>query len=42
MVGRNLIHGSDSIESATREIGIFFGDTPTFAYTREIDRWVLE
>jgi len=42
MVGRNLIHGSDSAESAAREIGIFFPDTPPFEYGREIDRWVLE
>jgi nucleoside-diphosphate kinase len=42
MVGRNLIHGSDSPASAEREIGIFFGKQATFAYTREIDRWVLE
>ena len=42
MVGRNLIHGSDSVESAAREIGIFFGDAATFAYDREIDRWILE
>jgi nucleoside-diphosphate kinase len=42
MVGRNLIHGSDSVESAEREIGIFFGTTPTFNYERDIDRWILE
>lgn len=42
MVGRNLIHGSDSTESAAREIDIFFGGQETFAYTRDIDRWILE
>lgn len=42
MVGRNLIHGSDSVASATREIDIFFGNTTPFAYQREIDRWILE
>ena len=42
MVGRNLIHGSDAVESAKREIGIFFPDTPLYSYTREIDRWILE
>ena len=42
MVGRNLIHGSDSVESAAREIAIFFGDSATFSYARDIDRWVLE
>ena len=42
MVGRNLIHGSDSVESAKREIGIFFGESATFSYEREVDRWILE
>lgn len=42
MVGRNLVHGSDSGESAAREIGIFFGDDGVFSYARDIDRWVLE
>ena len=42
MVGRNLVHGSDSTESAAREVGIFFGDTAGVSYERELDRWVLE
>ena len=42
MVGRNLIHGSDSPESGKREIAIFFGDSSTFDYARDIDRWILE
>lgn len=42
MVGRNLIHGSDSAESGRREIEIFFGNTPPFSYSREIDRWLIE
>jgi nucleoside-diphosphate kinase len=42
MVGRNLIHGSDSVESATREVEIFFGKHAGFSYARELDRWVLE
>lgn len=42
MVGRNLVHGSDSTESASREIQIFFSADAGFAYSREIDRWVLE
>lgn len=42
MIGRNLIHGSDSPASGEREIEIFFGGQPRFDYTRDIDRWVLE
>ncbi|MGH2532955.1 MAG: nucleoside-diphosphate kinase [Thermomicrobiales bacterium] len=39
-VGRNLIHGSDSGESAAREVALFFGDR-VLNYERDIDRWVL-
>ena len=42
MVGRNLVHGSDSPESGKREIGIFFGDSATYDYARDMDRWILE
>lgn len=41
MVGRNLIHASDSSESAKREIGLFFGDD-LIVYQREIDVWTRE
>ena len=41
-IGRNLIHGSDSPESATREVGIFFGDAAPSSYRRDVDRWILE
>lgn len=42
MIGRNLVHGSDSPESAEREIGIFFGDGGIVDYDRPVDVWVLE
>lgn len=41
-IGRNLIHGSDSAESAEREIGIFFADSAPQSYERDVDRWILE
>lgn len=41
-IGRNLIHGSDSIESAGREIALFFSDREIKTYERAIDRWVFE
>lgn len=41
MIGRNLVHGSDSPESARREVALFFGDG-VVEYTRAIDAWVLE
>ena len=41
-VGRNLIHGSDSAESAEREINLFFRPEELLGYTRDTDRWILE
>jgi nucleoside-diphosphate kinase len=41
-IGRNLIHGSDSLESAEREIGLFFDEGQLFSYQRSIDPWVFE
>ena len=41
-IGRNLVHGSDGPETATKEIALFFGDGETVDWTRETDRWILE
>ncbi len=41
-IGRNLIHGSDSLDSAAREIELFFRDSELQTYERAIDRWVFE
>jgi nucleoside-diphosphate kinase len=41
-IGRNLVHGSDSPESAEREIGIFFEGQPLVEWSRDVDRWVFE
>ena len=40
--GRNIIHGSDSPESAAREISLFFKDDELFSYNRDVDRWIYE
>ena len=40
--GRNLIHGSDSPQSAQREIALFFGEGEIHSYQRDVDRWVFE
>jgi len=40
--GRNLIHGSDSPESAKREIALFFREDELHSYTRDVDRWLFE
>lgn len=40
--GRNLIHGSDSLAAAEREIALFFRDDEILPYQRDADRWVFE
>ena len=41
-IGRNLIHGSDSTESAAREVAFFFQQNELQTYQRGIDPWVFE
>ncbi len=41
-IGRNVIHGSDSPESAQREIALFFKEEELLDYSREIDCWIYE
>jgi nucleoside-diphosphate kinase len=37
---RNLVHGSDSPESAAREIPLFFSEEEILDYERAIDGWL--
>ncbi|MFS0645013.1 nucleoside-diphosphate kinase [Siminovitchia sp. 179-K 8D1 HS] len=39
-VGKNVIHGSDSPESAKREIGLFFKEEELIEYSKLINNWV--
>lgn len=41
-IGRNLIHGSDSPESAEHEVALFFGADEVVSYQRDVDRWIVE
>lgn len=41
-IGRNLIHGSDSIENAEKEIGLFFSKKEILDYPRDVQRWLTE
>ena len=41
-IGLNLVHGSDSAESAKREIALFFGNAEIVEYDRDTDRWIIE
>lgn len=38
----NLIHGSDSPETAERELALFFDRGELFEYDRAIDQWVYD
>ena len=40
--GRNLIHASDSVESAKREVALFFNEDELHSHTRDVDRWIFE
>ena len=42
VTGVNIIHGSDSPESAAREIGIFFRPEVLVDYKRDSDKWIYE
>lgn len=41
-IGRNLVHGSDSVESAEREVNLFFSATEVLEVKRDVDPWVFE
>jgi len=39
-IGHNLVHGSDSLENASKEIDLFFSEEEIFNYDRELDMWI--
>src|SRR5690625_4620968 len=39
-VGKNIIHGSDSQESAEREINLFFNEQELVSYTKQDASWI--
>jgi nucleoside-diphosphate kinase len=39
-IGHNLVHGSDSLENAVKEIDLFFSEEEIFNYDRELDTWI--
>ncbi len=41
-IGRNLIHGSDSLASAKRELELFFSADELFGYERSAEPWIFE
>ncbi|MDW7673171.1 MAG: nucleoside-diphosphate kinase [Bacillota bacterium] len=41
-IGRNVIHGSDSVESAEREISIFFNEGELIDYSLPVENLIYE
>ena len=41
-IGRNLVHGSDSQDSARREIALFFDSEELLDYSRATAPWITE
>ncbi|XP_077302775.1 nucleoside diphosphate kinase [Arctopsyche grandis] len=41
-VGRNILHGSDAVESANKEIALWFTDAELVSWTPANEGWVYE
>lgn len=42
-IGRNLVHGSDSVENGEKEIALWFKDGGLVSgWTRSTDKWIFE
>jgi nucleoside-diphosphate kinase len=41
-IGRNLVHGSDGVETAAQEVALYFQEDELVSWSRDTDRWILE
>ena len=41
-VGRNLTHASDSPETASEEVSLWFRPDELVSWSRDVDRWIFE
>lgn len=41
-IGKNAVHGSDSEESAKREIALFFKEEELIRWEQDIQKWIYE
>jgi len=41
-ISRNIIHGSDSVESAEREISLYFNQNEILSYSKTGEEWLSE
>lgn len=42
IVSKNIIHGSDSLDSAHREINLFFQESELNSYHKQDDKWIYK
>ena len=41
-IGRNLVHASDSPETAQSEVALFFKEEEQVSWSRDTDNWIME
>src|SRR5947209_5218924 len=41
-IGRNLIHASDAVDTAERELALWFSQDELASWPRDTDRWIFE
>ncbi len=41
-IGRNIIHGSDAVETAQREIALWFQDSELATWEPTLEKWIYE
>ncbi len=41
-IGRNLVHGSDSVENGKKEIALWFQPAELVSWPRDTDPWIFE
>lgn len=41
-IGRNLVHGSDSPENGSKEVGLFFSEDELVSWNRATESWIVE
>ncbi|HRE49562.1 MAG TPA: nucleoside-diphosphate kinase [Aggregatilineales bacterium] len=41
-IGRNLVHGSDTVENGEKEIALWFAPSELANWTRATDAWIFE
>ncbi|MEZ4642273.1 MAG: nucleoside-diphosphate kinase [Chloroflexota bacterium] len=41
-IGRNLVHGSDSVENGVKEVSLFFKEEELVTWDRVTDSWIRE